>query len=85
LGSHSRPASGCYTRTVDANSLLASLLVSSIGVGLFLYGKKQSRLPQLVVGIIMVGYSYFVSDVLLMFAIAAVLIGLLFLALKLGM
>jgi hypothetical protein len=69
---------------VDAGSLLASLLISSVGVGLLMYGKKQQRFPQLAVGIVLVAYTFFVSDVLLMFAIAAVMIGLLALALKLG-
>jgi hypothetical protein len=69
---------------VDANSLIASVLISSVGVGLLIYGKKQQRFPQLAVGLVLVGYTYFVSDVLLMFAIAAALIGLLVLAIKLG-
>lgn len=69
---------------MDAGSLLASLLISSVGVGLLMYGKKQQRFPQLAVGIVLVAYTFFVSDVLLMFAIAAVMIGLLALALKLG-
>jgi hypothetical protein len=69
---------------VDANSLIASVLISSVGVGLLIYGKKQQRFPQLAVGLVLVGYTYFVSDVLLMFAIAAALIGLLVFAIKLG-
>jgi hypothetical protein len=69
---------------VDANSLIASVLISSVGVGLLIYGKKQQRFPHLAVGLVLVGYTYFVSDVLLMFAIAAALIGLLVFAIKLG-
>ena len=33
---------------LSASTLFASLFVSSIGFGLFLYGKKQARIPQLV-------------------------------------
>jgi hypothetical protein len=69
---------------VDANSLLASLLISSVGVVLFMYGKRQSRFPHMAIGFVLVGYTYFVPDVLLMFAIAAVLLGLLWLAVKVG-
>ena len=69
---------------MDATSLLASILISSVGVGLLMYGKKQSRFPQLAVGMVLVGYTYFVSDVALMFAIAAALIGLMVAAIKLG-
>lgn len=69
---------------MDANSLLASVLISSVGVGLLIYGKKQQRFPHLMVGFVLVAYTYFVSDVLLMFVIAALLIGLLIFAVKLG-
>ena len=69
---------------MDATSLLASILISSVVVGLLMYGKKQSRFPQLAVGMVLVGYTYFVSDVALMFAIAAALIGLMVAAIKLG-
>ena len=31
--------------------LFASLAVSTVGLGLFLYGKKQTRLPQFLVGL----------------------------------
>jgi len=30
------------------NSLFLSLVVSTVGLGLFIYGKKQQRLPQLI-------------------------------------
>jgi hypothetical protein len=42
-------------------SLFASLVVGSIGLGLFIYGKKQARWPQLLVGVAMMVYPYFVS------------------------
>lgn len=58
----------------DANSLLASLVIGGIGTVAFIYGKRQSRVPQMVVGLIMVVYPYFVPNVLLMSAIAVVLL-----------
>jgi hypothetical protein len=49
--------------TFDANYLLASLLVSSIGFVLLVYGKRMARLPQLAVGIVLLVYPYFLSSV----------------------
>ena len=58
--------------TFDANQLLLSLLVSSVGLVLFMYGKKQARAPQLVTGIVMCIYPYFVSNLLLQGGLAIV-------------
>ena len=70
---------------VDANSLLASLLVSSIGFVAFAYGKKQSRPPQLIIGLGMMGFPYFVSSVPLMLGIGAGLLALLAALVKIGL
>ena len=69
---------------LDANSLLASLLVSSIGFVAFMYGKKQSRVPQMVVGVLMMAYPYFVTNVALMLGVAVVLLAALWGAVRLG-
>jgi hypothetical protein len=69
---------------VDGDSLLASVLVSLVGGGLFVYGKKQARFPQLVAGIVLAVYTYFISSVPLMLVIAAAVIGLMIAAIKLG-
>jgi hypothetical protein len=69
---------------MDANGLLASLFISSIGLVTFLYGKKQGRIPQLVIGLVLVVYTYFLSSVIWMFAIAAALLALLWVAVRLG-
>jgi hypothetical protein len=69
---------------LDGNQLLASLLVSSIGLGLFMYGKKQSRLPQMVVGVMLMVFPYFVSSAWLVLLIGAALLGLFWLALRAG-
>lgn len=68
----------------DVNSLLASVLVSSIGFVLFVYGKRMRRLPQLAVGLMLLLYPYFVSGVALMFGIAVVLLFLMWVALRFG-
>lgn len=56
-----------------AGWFFTSLLVSSVGLGLFLYGKKQARAPQLVSGLAMMIYPAFVASPLLMLAICALL------------
>jgi tellurite resistance protein TehA-like permease len=70
--------------TSDPTSLLVSVLISAVGVGFFLYGKKQQRWPQLVVGIVLIGYTYFVSSVAVMLAIAVGLVVALWLAVRMG-
>ena len=59
---------------LDANSLLASLLVGSIGFVAFAYGKRQSRVPHMLAGFILMAYPYFVTNVALMLAIAVALL-----------
>ena len=70
--------------TFDPTSLLVSLLISALGVGFFIYGRKQQRWPHLVVGIVLIGYTYFVSSVAVMLAIAGALVVALWLAVRMG-
>ena len=69
---------------VSATWLFTSLIVSSAGLVLFLYGKKQARIPHLAAGLLMMGYSYFVSSLVAVIVIAVVLISLLWLVVRLG-
>ena len=69
----------------SAPSLFASLLIGSLGMVLFVYGKRMERLPQLVVGLILMVYPYFVGDVTWMIGIAVALLVGLKLALRNGM
>ncbi len=68
----------------SAGTLFASLLVSSLGFGLFIYGKKQVRGPQLIVGLVMMAYPYVISDPLVMCGVAVGLIVGLVGALRMG-
>jgi hypothetical protein len=68
----------------DANLLLVSILVSSVGFVLFAFGKRMSRVPHLVVGLLLMIYPYFVSSLLWMLLVFVLLCGLLVLAKKLG-
>jgi hypothetical protein len=69
---------------LDAGSLAASFVVSSIGFVLFMYGKKMSRLPQLAFGLVLMIYPYFISSVPAMLAVAVALLALMWFALKRG-
>jgi hypothetical protein len=69
---------------LDANSLLAGLLVSSVGFVLFVYGRRMGRLPHILTGIVLLVYPYFISSVALMLGIAVALIALLWTAVRWG-
>jgi hypothetical protein len=70
--------------SLDPESLLASLAVSSIGWVLFSYGRKIGRPPQVGVGLVMLIYPYFVSNVVWMLALVPVLLLCMWLLIKLG-
>lgn len=74
----------CYAAAVTSNGLLASVVIGSVGLGLFVYGKRQRRYPHLVAGILLMVYPYFVPGVGAMAMIAVALLGLLYLATYLG-
>jgi hypothetical protein len=69
---------------IDAAWLFASLVVSAIGFVLFSYGRKMARIPQLVVGLAMLIYPYFVPSVIPMVIVAAGLSLGLWIAVRLG-
>jgi hypothetical protein len=47
----------------DSDTFFLSFLIGSVGFGFFIYGKKQSRLPQLIAGLLMMVYPYFTETV----------------------
>jgi len=57
------------------SELLWGVLFGSIGLGFFIYGKKQSRLVPLVCGLALMVYPYFMPNV-----VALVLVGLVLIA-----
>jgi hypothetical protein len=70
---------------LDGGSLIASLIVSSIGFVVFAYGKRLERLPQVIVGLVLMGFPYLVPDTLLMSAIASVLLVGLWIVVRFGL
>jgi len=61
---------------MDASQLFWGLLFSSIGLGFFLYGKKQRAGVPLVCGLTLMVYPYFVSNTFLLVGIGVVLIAI---------
>lgn len=59
----------------DLNWLLLSLIPSGIGMVLFVYGKRQGRFPQLIVGILFMVYPFFTTTVTSLIVVG-VLLGL---------
>jgi hypothetical protein len=49
------------------------LLFSSIGLGFFIYGTKQRAVVPLVCGLALMGFPYFVSNVMLLVGIGVLL------------
>ena len=66
------------------NWMLAGMLVSTVGGGFFLYGKREGRVPQLVAGIALMIIPGFVEGAPLLLALGAGLLGALWLALRAG-
>ncbi len=65
--------------------LFLSLIVGGVGTALFIYGKKQGRLPQLISGLALMIYPYFVRSTAWSVAIAVAIIVGLWLAVRQGL
>ena len=69
---------------MDLNSILVGIFISLIGIALLMYGRKQTRLPHMVVGLILIVYPYFVGNIVIQLAVAALLLAALALLSRLG-
>ena len=56
---------------MDTASLLWGLLFSSIGVGYFIYGRKQQKLVPLLCGIGLMVFTFFISNDYALVAVGA--------------
>jgi predicted membrane protein len=56
--------------------LLWGLLFGSIGLGFFIYGRKQRAVVPLICGLALMVFPYFVSNTMLLVGIGAVLIAI---------
>jgi hypothetical protein len=69
---------------LDAAPLFASLIVSSVGFIVVTYGLQMRRLPQLVAGVVLLVYPYFITAPIPMVAVGVVLLAGMWLAIRLG-
>ena len=59
---------------MNESLLLWGLLYGSIGLGFFMYGRKQKAVVPLICGLALMIFPYFVANTILLVAIGAVLI-----------
>ncbi len=57
-------------------SLLWGFLFGSIGIGFFVYGKRQEKLVPLICGLVLMVFPYFVSNTVLMVLIGTALMAI---------
>ena len=70
---------------LSAGTLFASLVVSCVGFGLFVYGRKQQRGPQLLTGVALMGFPYVVAGAVPILGIGAALVLAMVVALRAGL
>ena len=63
-------------RGMDESHLWVSLLLGSIGAGMFLYGKKAGRMVPLGAGLGLLVVPYFIPNVIVMAVVGVVMAGL---------
>ena len=69
---------------LDPYSLFFSLVIGSIGFGLFVYGKKQTRFPHLFAGIALMVYPYFIDSVRWQAAVGGLILFVLWYVVRIG-
>ena len=75
-----------YYRPVsfDPAWLFLSLIPSGIGFVLFVYGKKQERMPHMLAGILFTVYPYFTSSIVALVGVGAIVGTALWMAVRAG-
>ena len=61
---------------MSSASLVWGLLFGSIGIGYFVYGKRQEKLVPLICGILLMAFPYFVSGTIALVVIGAALMAI---------
>jgi hypothetical protein len=56
---------------MDTNNLMLSFLFGIIGMGMFMYGKKQGRLVPLAAGALLMGIPYLITNVMLLLLVCS--------------
>lgn len=61
---------------MNTASLLWGLIFSSVGLGFFIYGKRQNAVVPLVCGLALMVFPYFITNTFLLIGIGTLLIAL---------
>ena len=61
---------------MDASLLFWGLIFSSIGIGFFVYGKKQQAIVPLLCGLALMIFPYFVSNVIVLVVVGVALMAI---------
>ena len=61
---------------MTTSSLLWSMIFGSVGLGFFVYGKKQGAIVPLICGLALMIFPYFVSNILLLVAFGIALMAI---------
>ncbi len=64
---------GCSNTMESTSVLLWGMVFGSIGLGFFIYGKKQKVIVPLMVGIALMIFPYFIADITLLVVVGAIL------------
>jgi hypothetical protein len=70
---------------VSTQAIIAGFIISTVGFSIFLFGKKQRRPPQLVIGILMMVSPFVVPDPLWDYVTAIALLVILRIAVRSGL
>jgi predicted membrane protein len=54
--------------------LIWGMVFGSIGLGFFIYGKKQKKIVPLIVGLALFVFPYFIADISMLMTVGAILI-----------
>lgn len=60
---------------LDLGTIVVGGFIGLIGLALLSYGRRQVRIPHIVVGLILLVYPYFVGNLIVTAVIAAALLG----------
>ncbi len=69
---------------IDPTWIFLSLIPGGVGFVLFVYGKKQSRWPQMIAGLLLMGYPYFATTAMSLTVVGVVICAALWMAIRLG-
>jgi len=68
-----RDKNNVWQNTMNATQLFLGVIFGSIGLGYFMYGKKQKMTVPLVCGLVLMIYPYFIGSTTLLSAIGVVI------------